>query len=393
MKIGIVADYYLKSGGGENFVNSELEKIEILKKDLKDQVSFDYIVTNKNAFNELNKKFDNVIHFDKENLINRTSLFLNSIDSIRKLIFKLNINSFENFLKKKNISLLIFLTPSKLVYFCRRIDFISTIWELEYKTHPHLPEYKNIHFDLKERDNISKFISLYSYATFVGTKKSGDDFSKFYSCDLSRIIQKYTQSAIVNKAKNLEMPKTTSKKFEYIFYPAQFWSHKNHKFIVNAFEEIKKNNIDLKCVFTGSDKGYLKKIKKLIEKKELNDFFIFYDYLSDEEIINLYLNCNAVIVPSIVGTYAFPHIEAFYFEKVVFGSVENLDMEFKKRVIEIDLNHPENFLKKYLENFNQKENIDNMIKQNKEFYDKNFSNQVNTKIYKSIIEKYLSKTI
>ena len=68
-------------------------------------------------------------------------------------------------------------------------------------------------------------------------------------------------------------------------------------------------------------------------------------------------------------------------------------MEFKKRVIEIDLNHPENFLKKYLENFNQKENIDNMIKQNKEFYDKNFSNQVNTKIYKSIIEKYLSKTI
>ena len=393
MKIGIVADYYLKSGGSVNFVNSELENFEILKKDFKGQVSYEYIVTNKSAFDDLNKRYDNVVYFNKENLINRISLFLSSVDIIRKLIFKLNINSFENFLKKKNISLLIFLTPSKLVYFCRRIDFISTIWELEYKTHPYLPEYKNIYFDLKERDNISKFISLYSYAIFVGTKKSGDDFSKFYSCDLSRIIQKYTQSTIVNKAKNFKAQKPSTENFEYIFYPAQFWSHKNHKFIVDAFEEIKKNNIDLKCIFTGSDKGYLKKIKQLIEEKELNDFFIFYDYLSDEEIINLYLNCQAVIIPSIVGSYAFPHVEAFYFKNFIFGSVENLDMEFRKRVVEIDLNSPENFIKKYVENFKQKENIDNMIKLNKDFYDKNFSTEVNTKVYKSIIEKYLSKII
>ena len=68
-------------------------------------------------------------------------------------------------------------------------------------------------------------------------------------------------------------------------------------------------------------------------------------------------------------------------------------MEFRKRVVEIDLNSPENFIKKYVENFKQKENIDNMIKLNKDFYDKNFSTEVNTKVYKSIIEKYLSKII
>ncbi len=390
MNIGIVTDFYLKSGGGINFASSELETFKNLEATYKAKINFYYIAANKESFNVLKKEYDNTIYFNKDSLLNQISLFLNSINSIRKFIHKFKLNFFENFLKRKNITFLIFVTPSKLVYFCRNINFISTLWELQHKTHPYLAEYKNIYFDLKERDSIAKFISLYSYAILVGTKKSAEDFSKFYCCDKSRIIEKYTQSIIVNKAKKLKIKKIDEQKEEYIFYPAQFWSHKNHLFIVDAFNEIKKNNINLKCIFTGSDKGYLKKIKQRIDKKQLNNFFIFYDYLSDEEIIKLYMNCKAVIIPSVIGTYTFPHVEAFYFEKVVFGCVENLDSEFKKRVIEIDLKDPKSFLKKYKEYFDQKkDDIDKMLISNKDFHDKNFSDKINIKIYESLINKYL----
>ena len=194
MNIGIVTDYYQKSGGAENFVNSELKTFEILQSRLKDKINFYYIVTNKDSFSSLNQKNYNTLYFNKDSLLNRISLFLNSIDSIRKLIFKLKFNTFNNFLKKKNIEFLIFVTPSKLVYYCRNINFIATLWELQHKTHPHLKEYKNIYFDLKERDNIAKFISLYSFAILVGTKKSSEDFSKYYNCEKSRIFEKYTDS-------------------------------------------------------------------------------------------------------------------------------------------------------------------------------------------------------
>ena len=174
------------------------------------------------------------------------------------------------------------------------------------------------------------------------------------------------------------------------FYPAQFWSHKNHLFIVDAFNEIKRKNINLKCVFAGSDKGYLKKIKQYINEKKLSDYFVFYNYLSDEEIIKLYMNCKAVIIPSIVGTYTFPHIEAFYFKKLVFGVTKNLDSEFQNRVIELKLENPDSFINKYMEYFENHSKMEKIIKSNKVFYDENFSNEMNVDIYENLINNYMT---
>ena len=126
-------------------------------------------------------------------------------------------------------------------------------------------------------------------------------------------------------------------------------------------------------------------------KKKLSNHFIFYDYLSDEEIVKLYMNCKAVIIPTIVGTYTFPHVEAFYFKKLVFGSTENLDFEFKKRVIEIDLKNPKNFIDVYKKYFEKNEDLEKVIRSNKVFYDENFSDNMNVEIYKTLINNYMAE--
>ena len=50
-----------------------------------------------------------------------------------------------------------------------------------------------------------------------------------------------------------------------IFYPAQFWAHKNHKYIIDAAEILKnENNTKYLFVFCGGNKGNFKYIKDLI---------------------------------------------------------------------------------------------------------------------------------
>ncbi len=391
MKIGIVLDYYLNSGGGENFVNSELEIINNIEKSHSDKFKFYYITTNERANKFLKNKNYETIFFNSNSLLNRFSLFLNTIESIRKFVFKFKLNFFKNFLNKFKINFLIFITPSKLVFFCRHIDFVSTIWEIQYKYYPHLAEYKNIYFDLKDRDDISKFISLYAFRIFVGTQKSKDEFSKFYNTEKSRIVEKLTQSMIVNKAKAQPIKPKKNNLEEYLFYPAQFWSHKNHLYIVEAFKEFKKKNLDVKCIFTGSDKGHLKKIKEKIKEYNLENYFKIHEYLSDEEIIELYVNCTAVVIPTVVGTFTFPHIEAFFFEKIVFSATENLDKSFKERVVNIDLNHPKSLIDNFLKLKENKDKSKSMIESNKNFYNEKLSFDINIDIYKKLLDQYMSK--
>ena len=47
-------------------------------------------------------------------------------------------------------------------------------------------------------------------------------------------------------------------KNDYIYYPAQFWAHKNHIYILKAIKILREmKNIDVDVVFSGSNKGNL----------------------------------------------------------------------------------------------------------------------------------------
>ena len=101
MNIGIVTDFFLNSGGGENFVQSELDTLKDLEEVYKNKINFFYITTNEESFSKLNKKYKNTIYFNKDGFLNRASLFLNTLENIRKFVRKFKLNMFENFLKKK----------------------------------------------------------------------------------------------------------------------------------------------------------------------------------------------------------------------------------------------------------------------------------------------------
>ncbi len=88
----------------------------------------------------------------------------------------------------------------------------------------------------------------------------------------------------------------------YIFYPAQFWSHKNHMRILRAILHLKqKYNLRLPVVFTGSDQGNESYIRQLVQTLQLDNQVFFLCHVSRPALRALYQNAFGLCYPSFLG--------------------------------------------------------------------------------------------
>lgn len=99
---------------------------------------------------------------------------------------------------------------------------------------------------------------------------------------------------------------------KYLFYPAQFWKHKNHEILVKAVSMLKRKGITIRFVFVGSDKGNLDTINELIRVEGVEDNIGILGFVPDSEMYMLYKNARAMVMPSIFGPTNIPPLEAMY---------------------------------------------------------------------------------
>lgn len=98
---------------------------------------------------------------------------------------------------------------------------------------------------------------------------------------------------------------------KFFFYPAQFWTHKNHKNLVLAALELKKKGVPVKLIFVGSEQNNKESILKLIDQKGMMEDIRILGYVSNEEMIYLYRHARAMIMPTCLGPTNIPQLEAF----------------------------------------------------------------------------------
>ena len=104
---------------------------------------------------------------------------------------------------------------------------------------------------------------------------------------------------------NRKLPKT------YLFYPAQFWEHKNHKNLIKALEFLNKNhNRKVNLVLVGAKKNFYSNVVELINHYNLENQIHYFDYVNNEELVYLYKNAFALIMPSTLGPTNIPPLEA-----------------------------------------------------------------------------------
>ncbi len=98
---------------------------------------------------------------------------------------------------------------------------------------------------------------------------------------------------------------------KFIFYPAQFWEHKNHKHLINAIAKLKKILPDIKLMLAGSKKNAYDSVIKLVQELGLVDDIIFLGYVPDEDMPELYRRARALVMPTYYGPTNIPPLEAF----------------------------------------------------------------------------------
>lgn len=111
---------------------------------------------------------------------------------------------------------------------------------------------------------------------------------------------------------------------EYFFLPNQFWQHKNHKVVLEALLEIKKNNHEDKILIlaTGNTTDYrnlehFNELEKFIKTNKLESMFKILGSVNYQEVISLMYHSRAVINPSFFEGWSTTVEEAKMLNKIV----------------------------------------------------------------------------
>jgi len=98
---------------------------------------------------------------------------------------------------------------------------------------------------------------------------------------------------------------------EFVFYPANFWQHKNHDRLLKALKDLKINkNIKVQAVFTGHQVANGYPITEKIKEYELEDQVNYLGYVTAEQLAQLYSKAKLMVFPSLYEGFGIPLVEA-----------------------------------------------------------------------------------
>jgi glycosyltransferase involved in cell wall biosynthesis len=98
---------------------------------------------------------------------------------------------------------------------------------------------------------------------------------------------------------------------KFLFYPAQFWVHKNHLRLIEAFGEAVAEIPDLKLVLTGKKRDEYDVVMNAIGKFGLSDKVCHLGYVEQDDLQPIYELATALIMPSLFESVSIPIYEAF----------------------------------------------------------------------------------
>ena len=227
------------------------------------------------------------------------------------------INPFEKVLVNAGVDIVYFLSPSPLAKNLDSINYITTVWDLSHRDDPEFPEVRhNREFEMRDYNYMR--ILPKAVAILVDSKFGRDKVAKHYGIDLKRIHVMPFQSAVAIRSLvlNSPTPVNINEKYQleqsYVFYPAQFWPHKNHVYILEGLKILEERyGLHVGAIFSGNDYGNLAYIKNYAETLGLSARIRFPGFVSNEEMIELYRQSIGLVMPTYFGPTNLPPIEAF----------------------------------------------------------------------------------
>ncbi|MFM0704719.1 glycosyltransferase family 4 protein [Paraburkholderia sediminicola] len=258
------------------------------------------------------------------------------------------LNAIDRFLGTLKADLVYFTNPSQLALLTEHFNYLFTVWDLSHRDEVEFPEVR-IRREFERREILYQSALKKASGIFVDSVAGKDNVVRRYCIDSDRVHvvpfspavgillsdDEYAQGYIDIKAKY----QLTS---DYVYYPAQFWPHKNHVYLLRGLRSLEdKFGIRLGAVFSGRDFGNKTYVHSIAADLGLDDRVVFTGFVPDDEIPYLYRQAVALVMPTYFGPTNLPPLEAFKLGvPVLYSDLTALRDQVGDAGVLLDLNDP-----------------------------------------------------
>jgi glycosyltransferase involved in cell wall biosynthesis len=193
--------------------------------------------------------------------------------------------------------------------------YVLAVHDLQHRIHPELPEFAG--GELEHREYVFGNGIRNAAVVLVDSEVGKEDVLAFYGGAISpeRIaVLPFLPGAptVVEPGDRARVRREHRLPERYLFYPAQFWPHKNHRRIVEALAEID----DAELVLVGSASGEVRErnhAELLARARELGVAGRIHHlgYVPARDMAALYAEAVALVMPTMFGPTNIPVLEAW----------------------------------------------------------------------------------
>jgi glycosyltransferase involved in cell wall biosynthesis len=192
--------------------------------------------------------------------------------------------------------------------------YIFTVWDLMHRAHPCFPEVGAFGgWPWDQREKFFQYILPRATWVVTGNEAGKKDIVDFYRVPAERVktlplpTPDFALGSVAARA-----PAGLDSRAPFLFYPAQFWPHKNHVTLLLALKIlVEQDQMDFTVVLTGADKGNMDFVRQTAKDLGLEDRVQLLGFVARDELIYLYQNAFALAYPSFFGPDNIPPMEAF----------------------------------------------------------------------------------
>jgi glycosyltransferase involved in cell wall biosynthesis len=225
--------------------------------------------------------------------------------------------------RKYGIELMLYTFPTK-ISFEIGIPYVTFIMDLQHRLQPYLPEV-SADGQWEQREYLFRNTIRCATLLFVDSETGKEDILTFYGTygatpDRIKILPylpPYYLAPHRSEAEKCRVQEKYRLPERYLFYPAQFWPHKNHAVIIQALERLKRvHGLEIPVVFCGSHTGkvreeYFQLVMNMARYCGVVEQVHYLGYVPDEDMTGLYAGAVALVMPTLFGPANIPYLEAW----------------------------------------------------------------------------------
>jgi glycosyltransferase involved in cell wall biosynthesis len=224
--------------------------------------------------------------------------------------------------RKAGVQLMIYPAPTSLS-FAAGVPYAMTIWDLQHRLQPEFPEV-SANGEWEAREYLYRNGARRATLIVVDSEVGKEDVLECYgsygvTADRIEVLPFPPPSSLATDVPASEIVRVRAAhglSEEYLFYPAQFWPHKNHLRIVEALGSLGAEGLRPHVAFAGGGSGAIRtrtreQVVEAAQRLGVERQVHLLGYVQDEDVPGLYGGALALVMPTFFGPTNIPVVEAW----------------------------------------------------------------------------------